>query len=115
VSEAFGDERYCFVCLYPRRTLNIVVNMTTPPNEGTVYDDWLADVGGFDYKLRVGEFSKNRTPYYTGVMVNPYSFSQFLVTEEPSEDLGPNGVASAELETVRTVTIIFFYSELLNG
>ena len=32
--------------------------MTTPPNEGSVYDGWLADVGGFDYKLRVGEFSK---------------------------------------------------------
>jgi hypothetical protein len=65
------------------------------PNTG----GWLADVGGFDYKLRVGEFSKNKTLCNTGAMVNPFIFSQFLVTEEPSEEPGPNGVASAELES----------------
>jgi hypothetical protein len=86
-----------FVCLYPRRTLNIVANMTTTPNEGTVYDGWLADAGGFYYKFRGGEFSKNRTLYYTGAMVNLYFISQSLVIGEPCKDPDPNGVASAEL------------------
>lgn len=100
-SEAFGGELKGTVLIAPKEhSVNIVANMTTPPKEGTVFEGWLADVGGSDYKLSVGEFSKNGTLDHTATMVNPYTYTQFLVTEEPFEDPDPNDasvVAGTEL------------------
>ena len=55
-----------------------------------MFEDWLAVVGGLDFKLSVGEFSKNGALDYTATMVNPYTYTQLLVTEEPFEDPDPN-------------------------
>jgi len=100
-NEAFGgEEKGTFLIVPKEHSVNIVANMTTPPKEGTVFEAWLTDVGGSDYKLSVGEFSKNGTLDYTATMVNPYTYTQFLVTEEPFEDPDPNAasvVAGAEL------------------
>lgn len=100
-NEAFGGENKGTVTIVPKEhSVNIVANMTTPPKEGKVFEGWVADVGGSDYKLSLGEFSKNGTLDYTGAMVNPYTYTQFLVTEEPFEDPDPNAasvVAGAEL------------------
>ena len=100
-SEAFGGEEKGTVLIVPtEHSVKIVANMTAPSKEGTVFEGWLADVGGSDYKLSVGEFSKNGTLDYAATMVNPYTYTQFLVTEEPFEDPDPNAasvVAGAEL------------------
>jgi hypothetical protein len=100
-NEAFGGEKMGTVTILSKEhSVNLVANMTTPPKEGKVFEGWLADVGGSDYKLSLGEFSKNGTLDYTGAMVNPYTYTQFLVTEEPFEDPDPNAasvVAGAEL------------------
>jgi hypothetical protein len=100
-NEAFGGDSKGSVSIVPKEhTLNIVANMSTPPKEGKVFEGWLADAGGSDYKLSVGEFSKNGTLHFTSTMVNPYSYTQFLVTEEPFEDPDPNAasvIAGAEL------------------
>lgn len=100
-NEAFGGDNEGTVLLAPmEHTVNIVANMTTPPKEGSVFEGWLADVGGSDYKLSLGEFSKNGTLDYTGTLVNPYTYTQFLVTEERFEDPYPNAptvVAGSEL------------------
>jgi hypothetical protein len=100
-NEAFGGENKGTVTIVPKEHLvNIVANMTTPPKEGKVFEGWVADVGGSGYKLSLDEFSKNGTLDYTGAMVNPYTYTQFLVTEEPFEDPDPNAasvVAGAEL------------------
>jgi hypothetical protein len=100
-NEAFGGEQKGTVLIVPKQdSVNIVANMTTPPKVGTVFEGWLADVGGSDYKLSVGEFRKNGTLDYTVTMVNPFTYTQFLVTEEPFEDTDPNAasvVAGAEL------------------
>lgn len=89
------------VTIVPKEhTVNVVANMTSPPKEGKVFEGWFADVGGSDYKLSLGEFSKNGTLNYTADMVNPYTYTQFIVTEEPFEDPDPNAasaVAGAEL------------------
>jgi hypothetical protein len=46
--EAFGGELKGTVLIGPKEhSVNIVANMTTPPKEGTVFEGWLADVGGF--------------------------------------------------------------------
>ena len=100
-NEAFGGDNKGSVSIVPKEhDVNIVANMSTPPQEGKVFEGWLADAGGSDYKLSVGEFSKNGTLHFTDTMVNPYTYTQFLVTEEPFEDPDPNAasvIAGAEL------------------
>ena len=100
-NEAFGGDNKGSVSIVPKEhDVNIVANMSTPPQEGKVFEGWLADAGGSDYKLSVGEFSKNGTLDFTDTMVNPYTYTQFLVTEEPFEDPDPNAasvIAGAEL------------------
>jgi hypothetical protein len=94
-NEAFGGEKMGTVTIVPKEhTVNVVANMTTPPKEGTVFEGWLSDVGGSDYKLSLGEFSKNGTLDYTTTMVNPYTYTQFIVTQEPFEDADPNAAAT---------------------
>ncbi|HSA73780.1 MAG TPA: anti-sigma factor [Nitrososphaeraceae archaeon] len=100
-NEAFGGDSKGTVSLVPKEhTVYIVANMSTPPKEGKVFEGWLVDVGGSDYKLSVGEFSKDGALQFTETMVNPYTYTQFLVTEEPFEDPDPNAasvIAGAEL------------------
>jgi hypothetical protein len=100
-NQAFGGDGKGSVSIVPKEhTVNIVANMSTPPKEGNVFEGWLADASGSDYKLSVGEFSKNGTLHFTSTMVNPYTYTQFLVTEEPFEDPDPNAasvIAGAEL------------------
>ena len=73
-NEALGGEQKGTVLIFPKEhSVNIVANMTAPPKEGTVFERWLADVGGPDFKLSVGEFSKNGILDYTATMVNPYA------------------------------------------
>jgi hypothetical protein len=100
-NQAFGGDGKGSVSIVPKEhTVNIVANMSTPPKEGNVFEGWLADASGSDYKLSVGEFSKNGTLHFTSTMVNPYTYTQFLVTEEPFEDPDPNAasvIAGGEL------------------
>jgi hypothetical protein len=93
--KATGGEKLGAVTITPdAHTVNIVANMSTPPAEGNVYEGWLVDAGGSEYKLSLGEFSKNGTLDFTETMVNPYTYSQFIVTEEPFEDTDPNAAAA---------------------
>ena len=100
-NQAFGGDSKGSVSIVPKEhTVNIVANMSTPPKEGKVFEGWLVDTGGSDYKLSVGEFSKNGALDFTSTMVNRYTYKQFLVTEEPFEDPDPNAasvIAGAEL------------------
>jgi len=94
-NEAFGGEKMGTVTIVPKEhTINVVANMTSPPKEGNVFEGWFSDVGGSDYKLSLGEFSKNGTLDYTTTMVNPYTYTQFIVTQEPFEDPDPNAAAT---------------------
>ena len=100
-NQAFGGDSKGSVSIVPtEHTVNIVANMSIPPKEGKVFEGWLVDTGGSDYKLSVGEFSKTGTLAFTCTMVNPYTYKQFLVTEEPFEDPDRNPasvIARAEL------------------
>jgi hypothetical protein len=68
--------------------------MNAQPTNGTVFEGWLVDDGGSGYKLSLGEFSKNGRLTYQDQMVNPYTYTQFIVTEEPFEDPDPNAAAA---------------------
>ncbi|MDQ3869742.1 MAG: anti-sigma factor [Thermoproteota archaeon] len=74
-----------------RRT-NVTADLTASPNEGKVFEGWLVDAGGSGYKLSLGQF-RNGTLNFE-YMVNPYTYKNFEITEEPSEDTDPNAAAS---------------------
>ena len=93
--KAFGGEKMGTVTIEPTgHTVHIAANTTAPPNEGKVFEGWLVDEGGSGYKLSLGEFAKNGTLNYRETLVNPYTYTQFVITEEPFEDSDPNAAAA---------------------
>lgn len=101
--KATGGEKMGTITVVPaEHTVQIVANMSSPPAQGKVFEGFLVDSGGSEYKLSLGEFSKNGTLQYRETLVNPYTYTQFIVTEEPFEDNDPNAAAAlagAELQT----------------
>jgi anti-sigma-K factor RskA len=94
-NDPFGGQKMGTVTIVPKEHMvHIVANMTTPPKEGKVFEGWLVDAGGSNYKLSLGEFSKNGTLDYTANLVNPYTYTQFIVTQEPFEDTDPNAAST---------------------
>jgi len=82
-----------------RRT-NISADINAMPGEGNIFEGWLVDSGGSGYKLSIGQF-RNGTLDFSQYMVNPYTYDNFEVTEEPAEDPDPNAadsVAGFELQ-----------------
>src|ERR671911_671800 len=75
-----------------RRT-NISADLNDMPEEGNVFEGWLVDAGGSGYKLSLGQF-RNGTLDFSQYMVNPYTYNNFEVTEEPAEDPDPNAAES---------------------
>ena len=75
-----------------RRT-NISADLNASPSEGNVFEGWLVDTGASGYKLSLGQF-RNGTLDFSQYMVNPYTYNNFEVTEEPAEDPDPNAADS---------------------
>jgi hypothetical protein len=75
-----------------RRT-NVSADLNASPGEGNVFEGWLVDAGGSGYKLSLGQF-RNGTLDFSQYMVNPYTYKNFEVTEEPAEDPDPNAADS---------------------
>lgn len=91
----FGGEKIGTVSITPEgHVVKLVGNMTSAPSEGRVYEGWFVDAGGSGYTLSLGEFDKNGTIHFDQQMVNPFTYTQFMVTEEPFEDVDP-GAAGA--------------------
>ncbi len=101
--QPFGGEKMGTVTVDSdgRRT-NVSADInTTTPNEGNVYEGWLVDAEGSGYKLSLGQF-RNGTLDFSQYMVNPYTYKNFELTEEPAEDPDPNAAESIggyELQT----------------
>ncbi len=71
----------------------ISAKVTTTPKQDKVYEAWLVDTGGSNYKLSLGQFDKGQLQF-TQNMVNPYTYSQFIITEEPQNDKDPNAAGT---------------------
>ena len=52
-------------------------------------------------ELSLGEFAKNGTLTLREQMVNPYTYTRFIVTEEPFEDADPNAGGLLEEHSFR--------------
>jgi hypothetical protein len=100
--QPFGGEKMGTITIDSdgRRT-NVSADINTSPNEGNVYEGWLVDAEGSGYKLSLGQF-RNGTLDFSQYMVNPYTYKNFELTEEPAEDPDPNAaesIAGFELQT----------------
>jgi hypothetical protein len=100
--QPFGGEKMGTVTVDSdgRRT-NVSADINTTPSEGNVYEGWLVDAEGSGYKLSLGQF-RNGTLDFSQYMVNPYTYKNFELTEEPAEDPDPNAAESIggyELQT----------------
>jgi hypothetical protein len=72
---------------------NITADLNASPKEGNIFEGWLVDAGGSGYKLSLGQF-RNGTLNFSQYMANPYTYKNFEITEEPTEDPDPNAAAS---------------------
>jgi len=91
----YGGDKLGTVLIVPKEHLvSVLANMSAPPAQGKVYEGWFVDDGGSGYKLSLGEFSKNGTLAFNQQMVNPYTYTQFILTEEPFEDADPNAASA---------------------
>ena len=72
---------------------NISADINDMPGEGNVFEGWLVDTGGSGYKLSLGQF-RDGTLDFSQYIVNPYTYNNFEVTEEPAEDPDPNAADS---------------------
>jgi hypothetical protein len=91
----FGGEKVGTISITPEgHIVHLLANISAPPSSGKVYEGWFVDAGGSGYKLSLGEFGKNGTLQSSQQMVNPYTYTQFIVTEEPFEDADPNAAGA---------------------
>jgi hypothetical protein len=99
--ERFGGQQMGTVSIDTtgrRTTVSADINDT--PEEGNVFEGWLVDTGASGYKLSLGQF-RDGTLDFSQYMVDPYTYNNFEITEEPAEDLDPNAsesIAGFELQ-----------------
>lgn len=98
----FGTEKIGTLSIDSQnKTLDISVNLTVTPKDDKVFEAWLVDADGSNYKLSLGaiEAGSLKTSEH---MVNPYTYTQFIITEEPLDDVDPNAAGTfggAELQS----------------
>ena len=97
----FGTEKIGTLSIDTQnKTLDISVNMTATPKQDKVFEAWLVDADGSNYKLSLGALVGNSLKVSDN-MVNPYTYTQFIITEEPVDDVDPNAAGTyggAELQ-----------------
>lgn len=97
----FGTEKIGTLSIDAKnKTLDISVNMTTTPKQDKVFEAWLVDADGSNYKLSLGAI-QGQSLNVSDVMANPYTYTQFIITEEPVDDVDPNAAGTyggAELQ-----------------
>jgi hypothetical protein len=92
--EPFGGQQMGTVSIdITGRRTTVDADINDTPEEGNVFEGWLVDTGGSGYKLSLGQF-RDGTLGFSQYMVNPYTYNNFEVTEEPAEDPDPNAADS---------------------
>jgi hypothetical protein len=98
----FGTEKIGTVSLdVQNKTMDLSINMTAMPKPDKVFESWLVDADGSNYKLSLGAI-ENGSLKTSEHMVNPYTYTEFIITEEPKDDVDPNSAGTyggAELPT----------------
>ena len=96
----FGEEKLGTVSIDATGTkTTITTNITATPGQDKVFEAWLVDEGGSNYKLSLGQATDGKIQY-TANLVKPFTYKRFIMTDEPKGDTDPNGagtVAVADL------------------
>ncbi len=87
----FGDEKIGTVSIDTKDNKTYIsANLSdTAPKQDKVFEAWLVDAGGSNYKLSLGQVTEGNLQF-TEKLVNPYTYKQFIITEEPANDKDPN-------------------------
>ena len=87
----FGDEKIGTVSIDTKDNKTyILANLSNAaPKQDKVFEAWLVDAGGSNYKLSLGQVTDGILQF-TEKLVNPYTYKQFIITEEPANDKDPN-------------------------
>lgn len=98
----FGTEKIGTVSVdVQNRTADLSINMTAISKPDKVFEAWLVDADGSNYKLSLGAIEAGSLTT-SEHMVNPYTYTEFIITEEPKDDVDPNAAGTyggAELPT----------------
>lgn len=90
----FGTEKIGSVSIdIQNRTVDLSINMTAIPKPDKVFEAWLVDADGSNYKLSLGaiEGGSLKTSEH---MINPYTYTEFIITEESKDDVDPNAAGT---------------------
>jgi len=97
----FGTEKIGTLSIdVQEKTIDTSVNMTAVPKQDKVFEAWLVDADGSNYKLSLGALDGNSLNT-SDHMVNPFTYTEFIITEEPVDDVDPNAAGTyggAELQ-----------------
>ena len=74
-------------------TLDVSANLIVTPKQDKVFEGWLVQADGSNYKLSLGVVDGNSLKFSEN-MVNPYTYTQFIITEEPIGDADPNAAGT---------------------
>lgn len=86
----FGDEKIGTVSIDSNvNKTAISSDVTAQPKQDKVFEGWLIDAGGSNYKLSLGQYDNGHLQF-AEKLVNPYTYKQFIITEEPKDDKDPN-------------------------
>lgn len=71
--------------------INVIAKMNSNPEPNTQFEGWLVDAGDrtSGVMLSLGAFNSSNILDFQQTMINPYTYSEFRVTQEPFEDLDP--------------------------
>ena len=96
----FGEEKIGTVTIDATGNNTVIsTDITAKPGQDKVYEAWLVDEGGSNYKLSLGQAIDGKLQYAAN-LVNPHTYTQFIITEEPKADTDPNAagtIAGAQL------------------
>ena len=87
----FTDEKVGTVSIdsnVNKTTISSDVTAKAKPDKA--FEGWLVDAGGSNYKLSLGQYDDKGHLQFSESMVNPYTYKQFIITEEPLNDKDPN-------------------------
>ena len=84
-----GDDTGTIEIEYDKNNVSIMSELNQSPSEGMVFEGWLVDPDT-GYKLSTGLLDENNAQTFKQLIVNPYIYNVYVVTEEPSEDVDPN-------------------------
>ena len=74
-------------------TLDVSANLIVTPKQDKVFEGWLVQADGSNYKLSLGVIEVSNLKFSEN-MGHPYTYTQFIVTEEIIGDADPNAVGT---------------------